>query len=487
LARCYATEQIDRTEEFALASLAAYEQWGHREFIAEAQGYLATVAVFRERPEAAMVYCEQAIATLTGMGMDDRMLGLLAQAAHIASIQGLSEKSRDYGSRHTALHQKITASTAYNQRGTMWRESTNLRRSLREVQRSHQKELNDMSARIDRILLATSTSGGLVLIIASMLLLRSKRRLEQVNARLEGAMQASQLLQEERAALQQNLQQIERLDSIGLLAGGFAHDFNNILVSVLGNAQLMLGSDNLDEEQRVMLDQIVQSGGRAAALCKDILSYAHAAPTPMSVIDLRELIAGIVPLAKSGFGAGVEVICELGDAARLIHGDRTQIEQVFLNALVNAGDSIKDRGRIELMIDSRELAGRPPSGFWFGQFTGAPRDCIAVTIVDNGEGMNPETIRRIFDPFFSTRFAGRGIGLAAVFGILRRHQGVVEVMSEPGKGTLLTIYLPQHQTAEQASDAILVPTPQRRPLQTTNSARSKVLVVDDEPAVCEVA
>jgi two-component system, cell cycle sensor histidine kinase and response regulator CckA len=487
LARNYALNDLEQTHQLALESLATYQKWGHREFIAEAQHYLAQIAVFRKQPEEAIRRSEEAVAMLTGMGMDHRMLEALSSAAHIASIQGLTEKSRDFGARHTALNEKLSKQANYNERGLLWRESTGLRRSLREVQRRYQQEVEDMSAQLNRVMLATGIGGTVVLIIASILLMRSKRRLEQANEQLKGAMIAAETLQQERAALQQNLQQIERLDSIGLLAGGFAHDFNNLLVGVLGNAQLLLCNDKVDPDQHEMLNQIVQSSNRAAALCKDILAYAHAAPTPMSSIDLIPLLQGLVPLAKAGFGAGIEVVCNLGKEPCMIHGDRSQIEQVFLNILVNAGDAIADRGQIVVSIARRQLNGVPPSGHWFGEFTGVARDCYAVSVRDSGQGMNSETIRRIFDPFFSTRFAGRGIGLAAVFGILRRHQGIVEVHSEIAQGTLFTVYLPRLPVDQFASDSHVVQIPRQLPPRPAETRPGTILVVDDEATVRQVA
>ncbi|HEB53895.1 MAG TPA: hypothetical protein ENI87_11640, partial [bacterium] len=394
LARLYAPEDPDRAYRLASEALATFRQWGNREHIALAQHYLAKLAMHREPPDEALERIDLAIAELDGMGMLDSTITVLETAIHIASVQGLADKARAYGEQHDMLQKQITKRHTRGYRSRFWREVNDLSKRLRATQRHHQEEVEDLDARLTNLALVSGGTIILLLVIASLLQLQSQRRVARANKELQEALQTSQALQEERAALQQNLQQIERLDSIGLLAGGFAHDFNNILVGVRGNAQLLQMDENLSAEQQQMLSQIVLASDRAAGLCRDILAYAHASPTPMMVIDLRDVLTGLIPLAQAGFGSGIEITLDTGNHPMPVEADRAQIEQVFLNLIVNAGDAIGDRGTIRISIDECHLGGRPPSGNWFGEFTGEPRDCIAVSVLDNGHGMPPETIRR---------------------------------------------------------------------------------------------
>jgi signal transduction histidine kinase len=471
-------------------AIAAGEALGDREQAAVSHEFHARMLMSIDRADESRAAIGKALELLDGSGMLLRQQSALTTAAYLASLRGDGDEARRHGDQVAELDAEIRKRSTSEQRARMWQEMGKLETDLRKELELHRQSAAEYEAKFDRAMIIASVALLAVLGIAGALLWRNQRRLRRTNAELQQAMAASQELQQEREALAQNLQQIERLESIGLLAGGFAHDFNNILVAVRGNSQLLLG-DETGAERRQMLEEILQASDRAAGLCKDILSYAHATPTPKQPTDLREVLRGIVPLAKAGFGSGIEVTLDLGEASQFSCVDRVQIEQVLLNVLVNAGDAVGDRGHIHVSIDRQRLDGRPPTGHWFGEFTGEPRDCVAVAVLDNGQGMDAETIRRIFDPFFSTRFAGRGLGLAAAFGILRRHDGIVEVQSEVGRGTQFTIYLPAHDeqaadaAAEPAPDAVLQPQPPRR--QPDKQSQETILVVDDERDVCTIA
>jgi len=438
-----------------------------------------------ERPDEAKASINEAIEALDGSGMLERQRQAQATAAYLATMRGDPEAARRHGDQARNLGQQIQARGAGDQRARIWHEMSQLRADMRDELDGYRQAADDYAERLANTVIVGSAILLSVLGFAGYLLLRNQQRLRRANEELQEALSSTQRLQEERETLANNLQQIERLESIGLLAGGFAHDFNNILVSVRGNAQLLLG-DERDDDRRSMLEEVLHASDRASGLCKDILNYAHATPSPQQPTDMREVLEGIAPLAKAGFGAGVEVTLDLGDTPRIASVDPVQIEQVFLNILVNAGDAIGERGHIHVSIDEQHLDSRPPTGHWFGDFPSEPGAFVAVSVLDNGQGMDAETIRRIFDPFFSTRFAGRGLGLAAVFGILRRHDGIVEVQSRVGQGTQFTIYLPaRREDAVDLGPPVELQRPELRD-QDPKVDGATILVVDDEPEVCSV-
>lgn len=356
--------------------------------------------------------------------------------------------------------------------------------AIDRLTRAHEQEVSGLRFVLFGVVAATVAT----LSVGVFLLHRGRRRLLRANEELRREVERTERLQSERETLQRSVQQLERLDSIGLLAGGFAHDFNNILVAITGNAQLMMLENELDDTQIASLNQIVDASARAASLCKDILTYANATPRETEVVDLREVLRHVLPLARAGFSSGVRVEARHTDRALLVRGDQSQLEQVFLNLLVNAGDAVDGKGRITVLTDVQVLGGAPSNGYWFGDFAQQPRDCARVSVVDDGHGMTAETIQRVFDPFFSTRSQGRGMGLAASFGILRRHEGVVEIESRVGHGTRFTIYLPLAPLAENAPERAPVPEPEPSlPALPEGRAPATVLVVDDQPTVCQVA
>ena len=460
---------------------------GDREIITLSQQTFAEIAMAVGNPELASTAIAASIASIEGMQLAARMQSVLGTAVRIASAHGKSDEISAYSKRIEAIGNQLSRRAPKNERARYWRESSQMRTELRRAKASHEVEL---AARDSQYVGLAWTSVAIVLGMGALLmglLFRAKRRLEIVNARLVEEIDVAHEARAERESLEQNLRQLERLDSLGLMAGGFAHDFNNILTGVLGNAQLLLLDREVEADTREALESIVSASRRAAGLCKDILTYARSGGVDYELIDIDEIIEGLVPIARAGFGAGIEVEVVVDTDERSVFVDRAQIEQVFLNVLINAGDAIAERGRISVRVFRSQLDGAPPSGHWFGEFNGEARDCVAVRILDTGQGMTAATIRRIFDPFFSTRFPGRGIGLASAFGILRRHGGVVCVESQPGRGSAFTIYLPRAASVPEAV-AAAEPVVELQPLpRATPSLCSLVLVVDDEPSVCSVA
>ncbi|HUJ73481.1 MAG TPA: PAS domain-containing protein, partial [bacterium] len=274
------------------------------------------------------------------------------------------------------------------------------------------------------------------------------------------------------------LLQTQKLESLGVLAGGIAHDFNNLLVTILGNASLALlklpGGTPAHEE----LSQIELAGQRAADLCRQLLSYAGKSRMEMEATNLNALVQEMPQLLKVSLPKGVTVNFNLAPTLPAVNGDPTQIRQVLMNLVINAGEAIGERTGVitistgVLQADHAYLAlahmePDPPEGPY-----------VFLEVSDTGIGMSPETQARIFDPFFTTKFTGRGLGLASVLGIIRSHKGGLKVYSELGVGTSFKVLLPAAEHPQ--------PAPERPPAEGPWRGSGTVLVVDDEASIRSV-
>jgi PAS domain S-box-containing protein len=239
------------------------------------------------------------------------------------------------------------------------------------------------------------------------------------------------------------LRQAQRLESLGVLAGGIAHDFNNLLTSILGNCNL--GTLSLPSESPVhaYLDQIEKASVRAADLTRQMLAYAGKGRIAVAPVDLNWLVTGMRPLLEASAFQNADLQFQLSPGIPEITGDPAQVQQMVLNLITNAWEAIgeRSRGTITLRTGQRVLAKAVPS-------PGAPSmpvppGCyVTLEVADTGCGMSPDILGRIFDPFFSTKFMGRGLGLSALMGILLGHGGSIQVESEPGQGSCFRLFLP---------------------------------------------
>jgi len=278
-------------------------------------------------------------------------------------------------------------------------------------------------------------------------------------------------IEAERWQLQHQVERMQRLDSLGLLAGGIAHDFNNLLVGVIGNAELLLMSP-VAPEARELLTGILSAGKRATDLTRRLLAYSgRGEVAPPSALDVAELISDLDSLVSSARAKGI-VIATTIEAGAAVMGDRTTLLQVLLNLSTNAIDALdSSRGRVE--IRARRVS-RPDARF--DDAIGAtvrPGNWVLLEVEDDGVGMDELTKARIFEPFFSTKERGHGLGLAACLGILRGHGGALHVESAPGKGSCFSLLLPAAEPVDRKS-------PHPAPFDIEPCS---VLVVDDHPMV----
>jgi two-component system cell cycle sensor histidine kinase/response regulator CckA len=279
-------------------------------------------------------------------------------------------------------------------------------------------------------------------------------------------------LEAERLALERRLERAQRLDSLGVLAGGIAHDFNNLLVGVLGNGE-MLRDGAVDPDQRAMAEGIITAAQRAAALTRQMLAY-----TGQRDLGKREPveIGGLVRELRALVGATlskkahIEVAIEPGS---VVHGDRATLTQVLMNLLANASDALGDRAGI-IEVRARRVSG--VDARWDGAVgaTVGPGDWVLIEVRDTGAGMDESTRNRVFEPFFSTKERGHGLGLPACLGIIAAHGGAVLVETQPGRGSCFSVLLPASHDQRRATP---------RPVARRATHPCKVLIVDDEALV----
>ncbi|GEM_PF-1484512 len=286
---------------------------------------------------------------------------------------------------------------------------------------------------------------------------------------------------ETRRRLETQLQHVQKLESLGVLAGGIAHDFNNLLVGILGNADLALLSLPEEHEARRPLEGILRAGRRAADLCRQMLAYAGRGPMERRLVDLGRLVQEMVELLRTSAGRNVSLEMTFGEGLPLVEGDPTQLRQVILNLVTNAAEALEARpGTVRISLEAVAAADLPP-GLHFGH--GEPPGggtYVRLQVTDDGKGMDDEVRQKIFDPFFSTKRPGRGIGMAAVAGILRIHGAAIDVASAPGEGTTVTVWFP----ASSGTAPDLPPAPEVE--DGTWRGHGTALVVDDEEPVRDV-
>ncbi|MAE96763.1 MAG: hypothetical protein CL910_19110 [Deltaproteobacteria bacterium] len=279
---------------------------------------------------------------------------------------------------------------------------------------------------------------------------------------------------DERAHLEQRVKEAERLESLGVLAGGVAHDFNNLLVPIVAGAEL-LREDCPDEDTQRTADDILQAAGIATDLCQQMLSYAGRTPVRLEALALDSLIDDMRELVRAST-QGMAVRFELGPTPGGLRADPTQVRQVLLNLVLNASEACgAEGGRVVLRTGEQRPGETRAEALVIGELD-ATASYAYLEVEDNGPGMEAEVLERVFDPFFSTKLLGRGLGMAVVFGIVRRHEGVVCVTSEPGRGTKIRVLFPLAPQEAEAREPVA-------PRAALPAVRGRVLLVDDDPRV----
>ncbi len=280
-----------------------------------------------------------------------------------------------------------------------------------------------------------------------------------------------------RLALEARIQQVQKLESLGVLAGGIAHDFNNLLVSILGNAGLALMDLPADSPARANLREIEVAALRASELTKQMLAYSGKGHFLVQPLDLSQVVGQMDALLRSSVPPDTGLTLDLAAGLPPVLADLAQLGQVLMNLVTNASDALsKGRGQVSIATFTGPMDRAALSATYLDDNLPAG-PYVMLQVRDSGCGMDAATRTRVFDPFFSTKFPGRGLGMAAVLGIVRGHRGAIRVESETGLGTTVTVFFPAlAETAARAEAS--------EGLQHT---RGLVLVVDDTEAVATVA
>jgi signal transduction histidine kinase/CheY-like chemotaxis protein len=283
--------------------------------------------------------------------------------------------------------------------------------------------------------------------------------------------------EEERRIMGERMHQAQKLESLGVLAGGIAHDFNNLLATIMGNADLVERRLPVDDPAGDHVAEVLRASRHAADLCRQILAYAGRGKVSAGVVDLNDVVTEMGELLGVSFPKDAEVKILPAAEVPPVWGDVTQIRQVVLNLLTNAADALPEgRGRINVrtgtmtsseIVEADVVSGDSP----------LPRGTLVhLTVEDDGPGMDEDLRVRIFEPFFSTKQVGRGLGLSVVLGIVRSHGGCMELRTSPGEGARFRMTLPVTERAGTLAQPV-------RTVEDGASLAGTVLVADDDRAV----
>ena len=280
-----------------------------------------------------------------------------------------------------------------------------------------------------------------------------------------------------RRDLERKLLGSQKLEAVGRLAGGVAHDFNNNLSVILGYAELLIGGLRPGEPRSVELDEILKAGKRAAGLTRQLLAFSRQQVMELRLLNLDDVVDGIEKMLRRVLGEDIILHVRKAADLRPVMADQGQIEQVLMNLAVNARDAMPQGGELTIQTGNVDMDGESAAGHEL-----APGPYTMLAVIDTGIGMDRKTLGRLFEPFFTTKEIGKGsgLGLATVFGIVKQTHGGIRVTSDPGKGSVFRVYLPSAAGTALPATAVASP-PARKGVETI------LLVEDDESVKCLAA
>lgn len=285
--------------------------------------------------------------------------------------------------------------------------------------------------------------------------------------------------EEERRRLDVHMREVQRLESLGVMAGGIAHDFNNMLAAIRGNSRLALADLDVGKAPRERLERIRSAAEHATALTEKMLTYAGRAPVELRPLDLSQLVRDAEHLLRASVAGKSRLEFDLASDLPAVEGDVTRIQQILVNLVSNAGESLGEAGGTVCVSTGQREADAPYLADGFGASDAAPGLYVTVEVSDTGRGMDLDVRERVFEPFFTTKSSGRGLGLAAVLGIVSSHGGVIRIQSKLGEGTDFQVLFPCAVHPAEPAPRVSKP--------VAKSGGGRILVVDDDDAVLELA
>ena len=282
----------------------------------------------------------------------------------------------------------------------------------------------------------------------------------------------------DRLNIEEQLRQSQKMESIGQLAAGVAHDFNNVLTVIEGHTGLLLSETQLPEPAIESLEQIAAAAGKAANLTRQLLTFSRRQVMQAKLIDLNVVIQNVTRMLSRLLGEDITIQFNFANRLPQVHADTGMMEQILLNLAVNARDAMPKGGRLIITTSVAEVDATQVQRFAEAR----PGTFVRLSIADTGTGIEPANLSRIFEPFFTTKAVGKGtgLGLATVYGILKQHEGWVQVYSELGSGSTFTAYLPAVHSELPSQDTAIT----RRDVK---GGSERILVVEDEPALRQLA
>jgi two-component system cell cycle sensor histidine kinase/response regulator CckA len=281
--------------------------------------------------------------------------------------------------------------------------------------------------------------------------------------------------EEDKDKMQAQLLQSQKMEAIGRLASGVAHDFNNLLTTITGYSGLLLSNLDDGDPLREDAEEIIKAAKRAASLTHQLLAFSRQQVFQPRVLDINALVTDIGKMLRRLIGEDVELITNLGPGLGRVKADPGQIEQVVMNLTVNARDAMPQGGRLTVKTDNVNL----DEGYCKIFPQARPGRFVCLSVEDTGIGIDKETLQYIFEPFFSTREEGTGLGLAVAYGLVKQHEGWINVYSEPGQGSTFRVYLPAFSV--EPEDEVKETTS----LQELQGRGERILLVEDEEVVRE--
>ena len=285
--------------------------------------------------------------------------------------------------------------------------------------------------------------------------------------------------EEERKKLQEQLTQAHKMESVGRLAGGVAHDFNNMLGVILGHTEMAQAQLNPAQPLFTHLQEIGRAAKRSADLTRQLLAFARKQTVEPKVLDLNEIVSGMITMLRRLIGEDINLTWMPGNGLSLIKIDPSQIDQILVNLCVNARDAIRGTGKVLIETGTTVI----DEAYCSSHMEYIPGEFVLLAVSDDGCGMDKETLSHLFEPFFTTKEVskGTGLGMATVYGIVKQNSGFINVYSERGKGTTVKIYFSPHSPGTQRP-------PKGEAVQPAPcGGRETILLVEDEPMILKMA